>query len=98
MTGRSIGVCGLVVVLLVLIARPLSAQASVFGGQEQQFAGHWSDWPNGYVSTTLADNGQPLIPLFEGWYPTGDGTHDLSFSYLNMNFEETFSILSLIHI
>ena len=92
MTGRSIGVCGLVVVLLVLIARPLSAQASVFGGQEQQFAGHWSDWPNGYVSTTLADNGQPLIPLFEGWYPTGDGTHDLSFSYLNMNFEETFSI------
>ena len=92
MIGRCRKVSGLAVVLLVLIAGPLSAQARVFGGQEQQFAGLWSDWPNGYVASTLSDNGQPLIPIFEGWYPRDDGTHDLSFSYLNMNFEETFSI------
>jgi hypothetical protein len=81
-----------VVTMLTAVTVPLRAQEVVFGGQERQFAGTWSDWPNGYVSTTLADRDQPLIPIFEGWYPNPDGTLDLSFSYLNMNFVETFHI------
>ncbi|MBM4185407.1 MAG: hypothetical protein FJ207_14515 [Gemmatimonadetes bacterium] len=71
---------------------PASAQADVFGGQERQFADHWSDWPNGYVASTLAPKGQPLIPLFEGWYPNPDGTYDLAFDYMNLNLEQTFHI------
>ena len=81
-----------VVAMLVAATAPLRAQEAVFGGQERQFAGTWSDWPNGYVSTTLADRDQPLIPIFEGWYPNPDGTYGISFSYLNMNFVETFHI------
>jgi hypothetical protein len=70
----------------------LAAQEATFGGQERQFAGHWSDWPNGYVASTLSLRGQPLIPLFEGWYPNADGTYQLSFSYMNLNLEQAFHI------
>jgi hypothetical protein len=73
-------------------ASPLVAQEAVFGGQERQFGGLWSYWPSTYISTTIVDEGQPLIPLFEGWYPNPDGTFDFSFDYLNMNFEESFYI------
>lgn len=91
--GRAGGIFLLLaLVLLTSMVSSLAGQESVYGGQERQFAGHWSDWPNGYVASTLADRGQPLIPLFEGWYPNEDGTHELSFSYLNMNFEEAFHI------
>lgn len=78
--------------LWAMALAPLAAQDSIYGGQERQFADHWSDWPNMYVSSTLSARGQPLIPLFEGWYQNPDGTYDLSFDYMNLNLEQTFYI------
>ena len=76
--------------LWVLAVPPLAAQDSIYGGQERQFADHWSAWPNTYSATTLRPAGQPLIPVFEGWYTNPDGTRGFSFGYFNMNSEETF--------
>lgn len=84
--------CAGAVLALALASVPVGAQEAVYGGQERQFGGLWSDWPNGYVASTLSATGQPLLPIFEGWYVNEDGTHDLSFSYLNMNLEQTFHI------
>ena len=81
-----------VAMAIAIAAGPLSAQDSIYGGQERQFAGHWSDWPNTYSATTIRDSGQPLIPAFEGWYRNPDGTFGLNFGYFNMNFAETFYI------
>lgn len=78
--------------VLAVACTPLAAQDSVYGGQEKQFAGQWSLWPNEFVTTTIRPTGQPLIPLFEGWYDNPDGTYGLSFGYLNLNSEETFYI------
>lgn len=36
--------------------------------------------------------GQPVIPVYEGWYPNGDGTSTLCFGYFNLNTEESFDI------
>ena len=83
---------GAALLIAMATATRLVAQEAVYGGQERQFGGLWSYWPSTYVSTTIVDQGQPLIPIFEGWYPNDDGTFDLSFSYLNMNFVETFHI------
>jgi len=84
---------GAAALLVMAAATSLAAQADVYGGQERQFAGHWSDWPNGYVASTLSARGQPLIPIFEGWYPSeSGGGYELSFSYMNMNLEQAFHI------
>ncbi len=91
-TSRSLVGWAILALATAVAAAPVTSQESVFGGQERQFGGLWSDWPNGYVASTLSDRGQPLIPIFEGWYPNEVGTHDLSFSYMNLNFGETFHI------
>lgn len=40
----------------------------------------------------LREFGQPVIPLFEGWFPGRDGGHDLCFGYYNMNLEEVKTV------
>ena len=40
----------------------------------------------------LRPTGGPVIPIFEGWYPNADGTHELSFGYFNVNTEEVIEI------
>ena len=40
----------------------------------------------------IRDHGQPVIPLFDGWYPNEDGTRTMCFSYFNMNREEAVDI------
>src|SRR5580704_8771280 len=37
-------------------------------------------------------NGQNVIPIFEGWYRTPDGTAHASFGYLNLNFAEELDV------
>jgi hypothetical protein len=32
--------------------------------------------------------GQPVLPVYEGWYPNPDGTFNLWFGYLNQNYQE----------
>jgi len=90
-TWAARGLSGSALALAIAVA-PIGAQDSIYGGQERQFAGHWSDWPNSYSATTLRDTGQPLIPVFEGWYRNPDGSFGLNFGYFNMNFEESFYI------
>lgn len=36
--------------------------------------------------------GGPVVPIFEGWFPNPDGTHQLCFGYYNTNTVETFDI------
>ena len=71
---------------------PLAGQVERFGGQDRQFDEWWALTPYQYNLVTVRPRDQPLIPLFEGWYPNPDGTYGLSFSYFNMNFEEPFQI------
>ena len=40
----------------------------------------------------LRPTGQPVIPLFDGWYENPDGSYGLCFGYFNLNFEETLDI------
>ena len=40
----------------------------------------------------IRPNGQPVIPLFDGWFPNEDGTRSLCFSYFNLNTEQSFDI------
>lgn len=40
----------------------------------------------------LRPAGQPVVPLFEGWYENPDGTYGICFGYFNLNTEETVDI------
>jgi hypothetical protein len=40
----------------------------------------------------LRPRGQPVIPIYEGWYRNADGTHDICFGYFNLNTEEAVDI------
>lgn len=40
----------------------------------------------------LRPSGQPVIPLFDGWYSNPDGSHGLCFGYFNMNTEQDLDI------
>ena len=53
---------------------PLTAQVPI-GGTEWGVA-------------NLRPSGQPVIPIFEGWYKNTDRTYDLCFGYFNLNTEE----------
>ena len=40
----------------------------------------------------LREQGQPVVPVYEGWYEEEDGTKRLCFGYLNANTEESLEI------
>ena len=40
----------------------------------------------------LRPSGQPVIPLYEGYYPNADGTYEICFGYFNLNTEEDVDI------
>ncbi len=40
----------------------------------------------------LRPTGQPVIPIFEGWYQNSDLTYDLCFGYFNLNTEEAIDL------
>jgi len=40
----------------------------------------------------LRSSGQPVIPLYEGYYPNPDGTFEICFGYFNLNTEEDVDI------
>lgn len=41
----------------------------------------------------VPSSGQPVYPVFEGWYRNPDGTYSISFGYFNRNAEEVVEIL-----
>jgi hypothetical protein len=40
----------------------------------------------------LRPAGQPVVPLYEGWYPKDDGTARICFGYFNLNTNESFDV------
>ncbi len=41
---------------------------------------------------SLRPFGQPVIPVFDGWYPNEDGTFSLCFGYFNLNTAQSFDV------
>jgi hypothetical protein len=48
-------------------------------------AGEWS-------VQMLRPSGQPVVPIFDGWYAEPDGTASLCLGYFNLNFDEALEI------
>ncbi|MEQ8953465.1 MAG: hypothetical protein RL120_04965, partial [Gammaproteobacteria bacterium] len=65
--------------IALLIAGPTSAQEIGLPHQT------WS-------AEVIRDRGQPVIPLFDGWYPNEDGSKTICFGYFNMNRVEALDI------
>ncbi|MDX1567411.1 MAG: hypothetical protein R3223_06395 [Longimicrobiales bacterium] len=45
-----------------------------------------------FSEQVLRAHGQPVIPIYEGWYENPDGTFDICFGYHNLNMEEPLQI------
>lgn len=45
-----------------------------------------------FSEQVLRAHGQPVIPIYEGWYENPDGTFDICFGYHNLNMEEPLHI------
>lgn len=45
-----------------------------------------------FMFDNLRPSGQPVIPIFDGWYPKPDGSHDLCFGYFSLNTEQVVEI------
>lgn len=76
---RSILFGGVGAVLLSLVASPVLAQRIPF---EKRF----------FNEQVLRPFGQPVVPIYEGWYRNDDGTADICFGYFNLNIEEPVDI------
>ena len=71
--------------LSLVCGSPLEGQNEVWGNEgEVDFSE--------FRIANVVPHGQPLIPVFEGWYPNPDGTKTASWGYFNMNTEETFNV------
>ncbi len=45
-----------------------------------------------WSAEVIREQGQPVIPLFDGWFPNADGTRTLCFGFFNMNRQQALSI------
>ena len=45
-----------------------------------------------FMFSNLRPSGQPVIPIFDGWYQKPDGTYDLCFGYFNLNTKQALDI------
>ncbi len=82
-TRGSLGLAVLMVGLSVANAGHLSAQ-----NPENQV----SSAAGGLMLRNLRPSGQPVIPLFDGWFRRPDGTIDLCFGYHNLNLDQELDI------
>ncbi|MEC8587071.1 MAG: hypothetical protein VXY78_01730, partial [Pseudomonadota bacterium] len=41
-----------------------------------------------WSAEVIRPKGQPIIPLFDGWYPNEDGSSTICFGFFNMNSEQ----------
>lgn len=65
--------------LALLLAASVGAQVTPFSDRV-------------FNEQVLRRSGQPVIPLFEGYYPNPDGTYEICFGYFNLNTEEDVDI------
>lgn len=45
-----------------------------------------------WSAEVIRPRGQPVVPLFDGWFPNDDGTRTLCFGYFNLNTEQSLDI------
>lgn len=45
-----------------------------------------------FMFSNLRPSGQPVIPIFDGWYQKPDGSFDLCFGYFSLNTEQVLDI------
>jgi len=45
-----------------------------------------------FDAQVLRPSGQPVVPIYDGWYPNADGTFMLCYSYFNLNTEQSLDI------
>jgi len=76
--------CGLVFRTGAVVALSLLACTSV--AAQIRF----EDQP--FDAQVLRPSGQPVIPVYDGWYENNDGTITMCFSYFNLNTEESHDI------
>ena len=69
-----------------VVATLLTISWTPLEGQQPGSAGY------DFMPGTFLPSGQPIVPIFEGWYPNSDGTYGLCFGYWSGNTEETLSI------
>jgi len=78
-TPRILALLSTAVMLLLTCATPTLAQGISQANQV------WS-------AEVIRPKGQPIIPLFDGWYPNEDGSSTICFGFFNMNSEQTLDI------
>jgi hypothetical protein len=71
---RTIAGASLVIAAIVATTAPVAAQHPVEGID--------------LMIRNLRESGQPVIPIYEGWFPGRNGGYDLCFGYFNLNLEE----------
>ena len=71
--------------IILLIALTLSSSGIATAQQIDLRNQSWS-------AEVIRKTGQPVIPLYDGWYPNADGSSTLCFSYFNMNTEQALDI------
>ncbi len=67
---------------------PLVAASWLPAGLAQQIDLSNQSWS----AEVIRDYGQPVIPLFDGWFPNPDGSNTLCFGYFNMNRDQALDI------
>lgn len=45
-----------------------------------------------FAETSLRPHGQPVIPVYDGWYANDDGSFSICFGYFNLNTEQAFDV------
>ncbi len=59
--------------------------ASIHGQQIELSQQYWS-------AELIRSHGQPVIPLFDGWFQNDDGSNTMCFGYFNLNSEQALDI------
>ena len=45
-----------------------------------------------FAEMSLRPSGQPVIPVYDGWYANDDGSSSICFGYFNLNTEQSFDV------
>lgn len=72
--------------MIVLCLAPLAPPAVTLHAQVIPFEDRVFD------EQVLKPTGQPVVPIYEGWYPKEDGSAYICFGYFNLNTDESFDV------
>lgn len=83
MTSRHLLAVGSAALIGASVSTPVGAQQ-----WEEKIPGNAGEWN----VQALRPEGQPVIPIFDGWHAESDGTASLCLGYFNLNFDEALEI------